>query len=68
MKINQEEEDEVVVDLEEEEEEEVEVDKALTSLPLSAIIAISSDIFNMNVQTRKQRQRHSMQKLVEKYY
>ena len=61
MKINQEEEDEVVVDLEEE------AHKALTSLPLSATIAISLDIFNMNVQTRRQRQRHTMQKLVEKY-
>ena len=64
MKINQEEKDEVVVDL----EEEVEVDKVLTSLPLNATIAISLDIFNMNVQTKRQRQRHTMQKLVEKYY
>ena len=32
-----------------EEEEEVEVDKVLISLPLSATIAVSLDIFNLNV-------------------
>ena len=66
MKINQEDKDEVVEDIEDGEEDEV--DKALISLPLSAITAMNVDTFNTNVQRRRSRQGLITQKQMKKSY